>query len=57
MSKEELIEFLRQNLNIVIVHNPETYYSSEELIVKLGLGDEVISEYSCNVYEGYKHED
>lgn len=56
MSKEELIEFLRENLNIVIVHNPERRYRSEELVVKLGLGDEIISEYSCTVYEGYKHD-
>lgn len=56
MSKEELIDFLRENLNIVIVHDPESRYSHEALTVKLGLGDEIISEYTCVVYEGYKHE-
>lgn len=51
MNKEELLDFLRENLNIVISRD-QPYYSYPELTVKFGLGDEVISEYSCTIYDG-----
>lgn len=51
MSKDELIEFLKENLNIVI-RRDDQYHGYPELTVKLGLGDLIISEYSCTIYDG-----
>lgn len=44
MNKEDLIEFLRDNLKIAVSHESATWNESERITVSLILGGETISE-------------
>lgn len=50
MTKEELIEFLKENLKIKIYFNPGCAWTYPELEVKLELEGEVISEHNTTLY-------
>lgn len=53
MSKEELIDFLKENLKICIsCDNSCCCSGSSEITVSLTLGEELISEFSDYVYVG-----
>lgn len=51
IDKDELIEFLRENLTIRIERNHE-YYSHPCIEVELYLGNEKISSDNCTIYDG-----
>lgn len=50
--KEELIEFIRENLTIRINSSKSWYDGDTSLEVSLILGNEVISSYSTSIKEG-----
>lgn len=51
MDREELIDFLRENLTIEIERDQD-YYSYPHLMVKIKIGNETISNSSCTIYDG-----
>lgn len=51
MTKEELVEFLKENLTITIDRHVQ-YYSYPSLDVEIRLGDELITYSSCTIYDG-----
>lgn len=51
MTKEELIEFLYENLSIEIERD-QGFYSYPTLEVILKLGDQVISKSTTTIYDG-----
>jgi len=52
--KQELLEFLRNNLSVSIERDQE-YYSYPHLSVKLWLDGDVVSESSCTIYDGERN--
>lgn len=51
MDRDELIDFLRENLSITIDRD-QGYYSYPHLEVKLHLCGQVIDTSSCTIYDG-----
>lgn len=51
MDREELIDFLRENLTITIDRDQD-YYSHPHLEVKLKLCGDVIDSSQCTIYDG-----
>lgn len=54
MTKEELVEFLHENLSIEIERD-WGYYSYPSLEVTLKLGDQVISTSTTTIYDGERN--
>ena len=54
MTKEELVEFLKENLTIIIDRD-QGYWSYPHLEVKLLLGGEVISNCTTTIYDGERN--
>ena len=50
MTKEELIQFLKENLQISIYDSTDTYDGHTQLTVSVKIGDEVISSSSEWLY-------
>lgn len=53
--KQELIEFLRENL-VITIGRYEEYYSNPHLEVNLILDGETISTSTCTIYDGDRNE-